>query len=75
MTTLNKPINHGAQQLVKQSLPMRKLEKPSQKQKKKTKAQLVAGTLVLQRLRMFRLMPTGLLLPKAPLLPMLLLHR
>ena len=73
--TLNKPINHGAQQPVKQSLPMKKLEKLLQKQKKRTKAQLVVGTLVLQKLRMFQLTPTGLLLPKAPLLPMLLLHQ
>ena len=73
--TLNKPINHGAQQPVKQSLPMRKLEKLSQKQKRKMKAQLVVGTRVLQKLQMFQLTPTGLLLPKAPLPPMLLLRQ
>ena len=75
MITLNKPSNHGVQQPVKQNSPTKKLERLLQKQRKRTKAQLVAGTLVLQKSPRLQLTPTGLLLPKDPLLPTLLLHQ
>ena len=73
--TRNKLINHGVRQPANLNLLMKRQGKPLQKQKRKKKAQLVGGILVLLKLRILQLMPMALLPPKALLLQTFLLHQ